>query len=109
MEFVGLKLRKEETQSSGLGWFLEFGVGGGQWIVSRIDLRFQGSEKGETGVRIPGSGRVGTRTSLKHQVQGNGWRVRTRSEEWVRQAEAEFHKTRVGTDKAEDGRYFGIS
>lgn len=40
-----------------------------------------------TGVRIPGVGELGTRANLKHQVQRNGWKVRTRPEEWVRQAE----------------------
>lgn len=54
--------------------------------MSRTDLRFQGSGKEGTSVRIPGLGELGTRASLKHQVQRNGWRVRTRSEEWVRQA-----------------------
>lgn len=55
--------------------------------MSRTDLRFQGSGKEGTGVRILGLGELGTRASLKHQAQRNGWRVRTRSEEWVRQAE----------------------
>ena len=47
----GLKLTEDETQRSGLGWFSEFGfhVVVGEVVVSRVDLRIQGSRKEETG------------------------------------------------------------
>ena len=48
---LGLKLIEDETQSSGLGWFSEFGfhVGVGE-VVNRADLRIQGSGKEDTGI-----------------------------------------------------------
>lgn len=103
----GWVVKKEETESSGLGWFLEFGVSGRWWMVSRIR---EGSEKGRIGVRIPGSSKAGMRAGLKHQVQGNGWRLRTGSEEWLEKGETKsFSKTKAGTDETEDGGYFGTS
>lgn len=49
---LGLKLTEDETQSSGLGWFSEFGfrVVVGEVVVSRADLRIQGSGKEDTGI-----------------------------------------------------------
>ena len=48
----GFKLTEDETQSSGLGWFSEFvfRVVVGEVVVSRVDLRVQGSGKEETGI-----------------------------------------------------------
>lgn len=49
---LGLKLTEDETQRSGLGWFSEFGfcVVVGEVVVSRVDLRIQGSGKEDTGI-----------------------------------------------------------
>lgn len=50
---------------------------------------------------------VATRARLEHQVQGNGWRVRTGCEEWVTEAEAgSSPETTVGTDEVENGGTF---